>query len=296
MGKPVKLRIVFVLALLAAQFGCISRTRAVPMDQRLLPAETSTRAELIRSLQVKSGQIQTLQGTMSLDVSGGGLTGDEITEYRQTRGVVVIERPKQILFKVQAPIVGTTIATMVSDGQEYRVSVPLKNRFVVGDENIPTREKTAILNLKPQHIVRALFVDVTSYLNDPQVKPLFEEATLGTRRFYVFSFVNIAGQDVRLLERLWIDRTQHLQVSRKQIYNQEGKVEMDVEYLEYRSDNGIDFPNGIVIQRPIEDFTLKMTFTKATVNEKVMESAFVLERPPGSELVQPKTEAETRQR
>ncbi len=287
----------FVLALLLAQFGCVSRTRPVPMDQRLLPAETATQPELMRLVQAKSGRIQTLQGTMSLDVSGGGLTGDEITEYRQTRGIVVIERPHQILFKVQAPIVGTTIATMVSDGQEYRVSVPYKNRFVIGDENIPTREKTAILNLKPQHIVKALFVDIVPYLGDPQVKLLFEEATLGRRRYYVFSFIRVGSENVRLLERLWIDRTQHLQIARKQIFSPEGKVEMDVEYSDYHSDNGIDFPNAIVIQRPIEDFTLRMTFTKTTVNEKVVSTAFVLERPPGSELVRPKTEnSETRQR
>ena len=283
------MRIVFVLALLVAQFGCVSRTRPVPMDQRLLPAETAAQAELLGSLQAKSGQIRTLQGTMNLDVSGGGLTGDEITEYRQTRGVVVIERPKRILFKVQAPLVGTTVATMVSDGREYRVSVPFKNRFVIGDENIPTLEKTAILNLKPQHIVKALFVDITPYLGDPQVKPLFEEATLGRRRFYVFSFINIGGQDVRLLERVWIDRTQRLQVARKQIYDPEGRVEMDVEYSEYHSGDGIDFPGSITIQRPIEDFTLKMTFTKTTVNQEVVANAFVLERPPGSELIQPRT-------
>lgn len=284
------LRILFVLSILVTQAGCISRTRQVPMDQRLLPAETASREELFRSLEEKSARIQTLQGRLDLDVSGGGLTGDEITEYKQTRGAVVVERPKQIRFKVQAPILGTTVADMVSDGSEYHVSVPLKNKYFIGHENVPTKEKNPVLNLKPQHIVRALFVDIRPYLNVPDVRSLFEETTLLRRRYYVFSFISIRGQEAQLMEKLWVDRTENLRVSRKQIFGQGGKVEMDVEYSDYRSDNDIDFPAIIVIQRPIEDFTLKMIFTKTTLNEKVTADAFNLERPAGSQLVEPATE------
>ena len=41
-----------------------------------------------------------------------------------------------------------------------------------------------------------------------------------------------------------------------------------------------------MIQRPIEDYTLKMTFQKTALNDKLPDNAFNLERPEGSELVQ----------
>src|SRR6266404_8466574 len=124
-----------LLALVPA--SCISRKRVLPEEQRLLPAKTATRAELFQELEARSKAVQSLQGTISLDLSGGGAKPGVMTEYHQTTGYVVVDRPRQIRFKVVAPIVLSTIADMVSDGRQYRVSIPLKNQFFVGDANGP---------------------------------------------------------------------------------------------------------------------------------------------------------------
>jgi hypothetical protein len=42
----------------------------------------------------------------------------------------------------------------------------------------------------------------------------------------------------------------------------------------------------ILIQRPTDDYSLKMTFQKTSVNEKLAADAFNLEQPQGAELVQ----------
>lgn len=284
-----KLQMTFALALLLPA-SCISRTRVVPQEQRLLPAESSDRAELLRSLEQKSKQLQTLQATLALDVSGGGMASDRVRDYTDTKGQVIVERPARIHFKVQAPLVGTTIADMVSDGREYRVSIPWENKFFIGYEDVPTKHKNPILNLKPQHIVNAMFVDIMPYLNNRSITSTIEEAIVLRRRFYVFSFIDISGQAAQLIEKLWIDRTDKFRVTRKQIFGRDGKVETDVEFSGYERQGDVDFPQGIVIQRPVEDYTIKMTFQKTTINEELAAGVFILERPEGSELVQPATE------
>jgi len=282
-GITLKAEIVLILLLLFPA-SCISRKRVLPEEQRLLPAKTATRAELVQDLEAKSNSIQTLQGTVSLDLSGGGAKSGVLTEYHQTTGYVVVDRPKQIRFKVVAPIVLSTIVDMVSDGGQYRVSIPVKNQFFVGDVNAPANSKTALVNLRPQHLLDGLFIDVRPYLNKAQVKSVLEEAVQGRRSYYVFSFINIGGSEAQLMEKLWIDRTD-MQVSRKQVFAKEGRLETDVEYLDYQSEGAESFPQTVVIQRPLEEYTVKMTFLKAAFNQKLADDTFNLERPDGSELV-----------
>lgn len=279
-----KLKFLFVLLLLA-QASCISKKRVVPVDQRLLPAQSATRADLLHSLEEKSNQVQTLQATVALDASGGAMKTGVLTEYRQTKGFVLIDRPAHIRMKAQAPLALATVFDMVSDGREYRVSIPIKNKFIIGDTNAPAKDKNPILNLRPQHVVNALFVDIRPYLKDPQTRSTLEETTEGRRSFYVINFINIAAQDAELIEKIWIDRAD-LQVVRKQIFAKDGKIDTDVEYSEYEVKGSVPFPQVITIRRPNDDYTLKMTFQTTKLNETLAADAFNLERPAGSELVQ----------
>jgi outer membrane lipoprotein-sorting protein len=128
-------------------------------------------------------------------------------------------------------------------------------------------------------------VDIRPYSNNPQVKPVFEETVQGRRSYYVFSFINTAGSYGQTLEKLWIDRTD-LQISRKQVFSTDGRIETEVEYSNYQNDGESSFPHTVVIQRPIEEYTLKMAFQKATLNQQLPTDAFELERPEGSDLVQ----------
>jgi outer membrane lipoprotein-sorting protein len=274
-----------IALLLLGQVGCVATKRVVPADQRPLPAKTVSRVDLLTGLEEKSKQIRTLQATVALDASGGAMTTGVLTEYRQTKGFVIVDRPSHIRIKAQAPLALATVFDMVSDGKQYRVSIPIKNKFFVGNANTPGKEKNPILNLRPQHIVNALFVDIVPYMANPQVRSTLEEAVDGRRSFYVFSFINISEATAQLIEKLWIDRTS-LEVTRKQIFGTDGKVDTDVQYSGYERQGDVAFPSVILIQRPTDDYSLKMTFQKTSVNEKLAADAFTLEQPQGAELVQ----------
>ena len=284
-----KIRFLFLAALLA-QAGCnlASRKVQIPPDQRLLPAKSATKADLFQDLEEKSREIQTFRANMTLDVSGGGSQSGVLTEYRQTSGVLLVERPHKIRIRVYAPVVLSTIADMVSDGRQYRLSIPIKNQWSEGDVNVRINSKNPIANLRPQHFLDGLFVDITPYLNNPQVKYSFNLQTENRHSYYVFTFMNVSGEgpEVRTLEKLWIDRSENLEVTRKQIFGSDGNIETDVEYSNYQKEGNVRFPQMVVIHRPVEDYTLKLAFQKTTINEKLPDSTFYLERPEGSELVQ----------
>ncbi len=275
----------FVLATALLAAGCISTKRVVPEDQRLLPAKTASRAELLEGLKTQSQAIKSMTATVALDVSGGSLRTGVLTEYRQTKGFILVDRPNNIRVRAQAPLALATVFDMVSDGRQYRVSVPIRNKFIVGDATAPASNQNPVLNMRPQHLLSALFVDIMPLLANPQIRSTLEETSVGRKSYYIFEFINIAQPNADLVEKLWIDRST-LEVVRKQIFGRDGKVEADVEYTGYQDSGGTSFPQAIVIQRPAEDYTLKITFQKTVLNEQLAADAFVLERPSGSDLVQ----------
>ena len=274
-----------LLSLLLFQASCIKKTTVVPQAQRLLPAKNATRPELLQALQEHSRQISTLKATVGIDFSRGGAKSGVLDEYRETKGYVFVDRPFHIRVQVQMPIVLTTVAVMVSDGQEYRLSIPIKNQFAIENVNAPISPKSSLSNLRPQIFLDGLFVDVSRHMDKATVKALFEEAVVGIHSYYVFSFFDTANAEPELLEKIWIDRT-NLDVSRKQVFSREGRLETDVEYQDYHNEDGIRYPKVIVIHRPIEDFSVRLTFQQTTMNEKLDAKIFELPQPDGSELVQ----------
>ncbi len=281
------LRFKFHLIVLAAaviQASCISRTTHLPKDQQLLPAKTATRQELLELLQARSTSVRTFQGKPVLDLSGGGPKTGVLTKYTQTTGYVLVDRPSHIRVKVLLPIVLSTVLDMVSDGHELHLSIPVKNQCIVGDANAPPNPKYSLGNLRPQHFLDGLFVDVRPHLSDPRISHTLEEAIEGQHSFYVFSFISAGGKEAQLIEKIWIDRTD-MQIARKQIFGKDGKVETDARYSDYQDEGGIPFPKIVTIQLPIIDYTVKMTFQKTNMNEKLDENTFNLECPEGAELM-----------
>jgi outer membrane lipoprotein-sorting protein len=288
-GSQLRFACVLILFL---QAGCISKKHTVPQDQRLLPAKSATKADLMKDLEKTSKQIRTLSATVSLDASRGGPTSGVVTEYREAKGYVLAERPSNIRIKALIPVLGSTAFDMVSDGRKYYLSIPSKNQWAEGDVNAPADTKTAktkVVSLPPpQSFLDGLFVDISPYLENPDVLSTFQEATEGQRSYYVFTFMRKAesGRELQILEKLWIDRTRDLEVSRKQIFRPDGRIETEVEYSNYKSDGDVRFPETINMQWPVEEYSLKMTFQKTAFNQKLHDNTFNLERPAGSDLVQ----------
>jgi len=284
--QAISLKFRFILlSLLLIQVGCIKRTRNIPVDQRMLPAQTATRADLFQQLETRSKQVETLKGTMTIALSGGGPKSGKLTEYHETRATIIVERPNNIHVQVQLPIVLSTVANMVSDGSQYRVYLPLDKQYIVGDVTAPPSSKNTVKDLRPQQFMAGLFVDIRPHLNDPMVKPTFDEATEGIHSYYVFTFVHLGGSDAQTLEKIWIDR-QDMQISRKQLFGKDGRVEVDARYSNYETVGAIPFPTVVVLQLPLQDYTLKMTFQKIIFNETVPDNAFALPQPEGAKLVQ----------
>jgi outer membrane lipoprotein-sorting protein len=284
-----------VLATLVAFSGGCAGTKVVTNTIKNRPGENpvvldATREDLTEKYNAVARSVKTLNATVQLKPTAGSKYSGLIEEYHEVKAFLLAERPAKIRVIGQAPVIGKTVFDMVSDGDTFRVSIPTKNKFLVGSVALEKTSKKPIENLRPHHLLDALLW--------PEIQKkesvLFEEFNDETARYYVLTVLR-GGYQTEILRKIWFDRA-NLQVSRIQTYGPKGALVSDVRVSDWQpvdatappSDSATAaaiFPRVIRIQRPHDDYQLDLQITKITLNETIPAERFQLERPAGSELV-----------
>src|SRR3984957_1049641 len=145
----------WTLALVLAVFptlGCVLRTRPVEETYSKAPLKESTQQGLIDAINQQAEKIQSLQATVDIDTSVGGAKKGHVSDYKEIRGYVLARKPAMLHMIGLLPIVRTTAFDMVSNGQEFKVSIPPKNRFVVGRNDLQMENPDQPMeNIRPQN-------------------------------------------------------------------------------------------------------------------------------------------------
>jgi len=280
---PVLHSLLTLVFLLATVSCAVKRTTRVAPSVAPPPAREASPTDLVARVNAQSNAIQTLVATVDMEPTAGSVYSGVIKEYRDVRGFVLLEKPAMIRIVGQAPIVRTTIFDMVSDGREFRLSIPPKQKFLVGKNDLRRVAKNSLENLRPQHILEALLVPA---IDTGSEKYFIEEAAEGARRYYVVTLLELPeGGELVLKRKVWIDRSD-LNVARLQLYGPQGAYLEDVLYSGYQDFQGVNYPTRIEIARPAEDYRLALTIEKATFNQPLAPDKFVLNKPEGAELVE----------
>jgi hypothetical protein len=222
--------------------------------------------------------------------AGSTYTG-VIKQYHEINGFLVAQRPASIRAIGQAPVVGTNIFDMQSDGATFHIFIPSQHKFITGPTNLERPSAKPIENLRPQHLTGAIFWDV---IPDKSLA-LMEEAFEGASPYYVLTVVRNSGApesgengnatgDWEITKRIWFDRSD-LTVARIETYEPGGQMGSDIRYNGWSDFAGISYPHVIGLSRPSNDYTLRIEIIKATFNATIPADRFVLQQPPGTERV-----------
>src|SRR5215470_11467173 len=153
--RPVTL--VLTIALLSLS-GCLLRTERQVTRVSTNPLQDATLEQLITIINKEAGMLQTFVANVDIDFSAGGAKKGKVTDYTQVTGYILVRKPENMRMVVKAPVVRTNLADMVSDGRNFRLSVPPKNEFFVGTNQISKPSPEPLMNLRPQHILDALLL------------------------------------------------------------------------------------------------------------------------------------------
>jgi outer membrane lipoprotein-sorting protein len=285
--------------------GCAISKKTVVPPAEIRPAQTATAAQLIVAYDGQASAIRTMNAAVRMDPVAGSKYSGVIQQYHEVGGFILAARPAMIRVIGQAPVVAKDIFDMVSDGSRFSVYIPSKNKFLVGSTSLERPTANAIENLRPQHILDALFWP--AFPAGAQV--LFEEFDEPSQRYYVLTQLRQGDSGLEIARKVWFDRAD-LRVSRVQIYGAAGRLDSDIAYSNWQPEGdavattnssapagastaaasagapaGALFPRDIRITRPQQDYQLSVTITRLTLNSEVPADRFVLPQPPGTELV-----------
>jgi outer membrane lipoprotein-sorting protein len=271
--------------------GCITiKTRTTVKKEEIRPQLESSEDDLLASYNKQVKSVQSLQATVDLIPSTGTTYSGVIEEYHDVPGFILAQRPATVRVIGQAPVVAKNIFDMVADEKEFRIYIPSKNSFLVGTTALVRPSKKPLENLRPQHILEALFWPELS----PSANVLFEQFDFNVSRYYILTLLNQAkGGKLSIARKIWYSRTD-LQVSRVQIFGAGGKLDSDITYADWEpvtpaqgaaSASTDSFARDIHIWRPQDDYKLEVKILKLTLNEPITPDRFELAQPAGTELV-----------
>jgi hypothetical protein len=284
-----------VSAALAASlaWGCAaSHTTVVKPTGAPVALQTATKQQLIERYDEQAAAVTSLNASIKLTLTAGSTYTGVIKQYHEINGFILAQKPASVRMIGQAPVVGTNIFDMESDGKTFNVFIPSQKKFITGPANLERTSAKPIENLRPQHLTDAIFWEALL----EQGPVLLEEANEGASeemgRYYVLTVAQVEGgtgndataADWEIAQKIWFDRAD-LNVARIETYESGGKIGSDVRYSKWGTFGAVKYPREISLVRPSEDYKLEIEITKLTVNEEIAADRFVLSQPAGTELV-----------
>ena len=265
--------------------------------------QDGTREELLDRYNRVAHNTKTLNATVELKPTAGSKYSGVIDEYHEVKAFLLAARPAQIRMIGQAPVVGTTVFDMASDGETFRVFIPSKHKFLVGTVAAEKNSSKPIENLRPQHLLDALLWPEIRKEESTTLREFNDE----NARYYVLTVLR-GGYQLEVLREIWFDRAD-LHVARIETFGPKGLLVSDIHLADWRpidnalgqnaqaapSDGVTSFPRSIRLERPHDDYKLDLQVTKISLNEEIPAERFHLEQPAGAELVRVSDATESKQ-
>ena len=273
-----------LVCLLAVGFSsCFARRRLIARKgasatQTLLTADRQT---LLDSVTRQFEAVRDFNAEVDMVPALGTAEKSKITEYNDVRAYILFRGPSDIRLIGLYPIVRAKAFDMVSNGVDFKLYVPSRNRFLVGRNEIEQPSPNKLENLRPQHFLDALRVRPVDLKTE---KVLLMNLTDEDNAFYIIPVVHENGNgQLQLSRSIWFNRY-NLTIARQFIFDEKCNILTDARYSEWKAYDNVPFPKHIEINLPKDEYAVVIDVTKMDINKGVSQEKFALAQPEGSTL------------
>jgi hypothetical protein len=302
---------IFILALVILSCSCsgLVKTSDSSIPRLLTPLAEAKFEDLTQQLQPYT-DLQTLQA-WSVYIRFNDAEAAE--RYREAEAILVLKRPDKIRLIVQAPVLKSKVAEMVSESNRFKVAVYPSDykRFLVGTNDadysnwratLGEKGKSALIAARPFHFTEALMmrpldcsgsriicVIEETIIEEPDPQKGAKKGARALRSFYVISEAEKPSEEnapARVRRRFWFDRTSGARFARQQIFDNKGELVTEVSYSDYKNLNGESkslWPGMILVSRPHDGYSARLTFSedRFKINPQLPANAFAMENTEG---------------
>ncbi len=299
--------------------GCLS-PKSEQKPKRLETSDATLQE--LEGMVNQQASISSLRSKVYLEIRDDTFAVNGVTKkYPTADATVVVQQPENILLNIEVPVLGSDIAQMTSNGTNFRIAV-LKDRsdgkfisFLKGTnhrdysslqesaaqlaakEGKQTEEDAkAFSNLRPQHLATALLmqpIDKTSfsYVMSSIIQEEFDvNAKKKSPTQWIFRGYYLMDElektdngDMRIRRRFWFDRVGGINLTRQQLFTENGEIESDISYGKFGTFSGvpnIQLPLEVTLTRPEEKYQVRLIHkspSNVTINHEYPNRAFLLE-------------------
>ncbi|HJZ97077.1 MAG TPA: DUF4292 domain-containing protein [Candidatus Solibacter sp.] len=279
--RRVHLLLFCLLCLICLLPGCLVRRRSIAQKGAgpNHPLLTADRQTLLDSITRQYDSVRDLNAQVNMVPALGTVEKSKITEYKDILAYIIFKKAAKIRIIGLYPVVRTKAFDMASTGDEFRLHVPSRNRFLVGSSEIRQLSPNKLENLRPQHFIDAILVKP---VDSAKEKVLLENFTDEDNAFYVLHVVHENGNGQLILARtIWFGR-ENLMLARQLIFDAGGNILTDARYSDWKAFDNVPFPKHIEINRPRDEYAVVIDITKMDINKGVADDKFVMEQPEGT--------------
>jgi outer membrane lipoprotein-sorting protein len=277
-----------LMAIAPALTGCLTHTRSVPKTRPADVVLNATLDQLLKNVDMQYDAIQTINSAVEIAATTGGARQGQVIEHPSFGGYIFLRKPEDLRVLLRVPILGSQALDMVSDGKNWKLWIPPRRIAMVGTNEVTKPSTNGLENLRPAVIFDSLVVrglgadqivvltqDTRVIQNPVNKKDLIEEPD------YDLEILDQPhGQTAHTVRVIHISRA-NLLPYQQDIYGPDGTVITRALYSNYQKFGDIPFPMKIQIDRPVDQYSLTVTMTKLTLNQKLDDDQFELKIPEG---------------
>jgi hypothetical protein len=140
--------------------GCLFRA-SHPVQVRMSTAQLKEASleQLVSSINANAARLNSFKATVDIDTSVVEQKKGKSKDYPQLRGYVLVRKPDMMRMILLVPVVRGTAADMVSNQNNFSLSIPSRKEFWVGSNHEVSKPSPQWFeNVRPQHIKDAMLL------------------------------------------------------------------------------------------------------------------------------------------
>lgn len=258
-------------ALLLAGCSLFPTTRKLPVPKQPTITQTVAPEELVDQLNKRWDGMNALTATVEIQATELKSKEGVAKDFPSCRGFILMRKPEML--RVVAQYFGVRVFELGSDGQNFTLSIPQKNKAIEGSNTLEKRSTNELENLRPGFFFDAMMVRGlepddyysvsadTETIEDAQKKHLYivPEYILNVTR-------HNPGSHIEVPVRVITFHRDDLLPYQQDLYDAKGNLETQVAYTRYKDYGGSKYPSVVTIKRPLEGIQLVLTVERVVEN------------------------------
>jgi outer membrane lipoprotein-sorting protein len=265
--------------------GCVVRRRVITrkgtggkVATNLLVAD---QASLIDTIAKHYNAVHDFSATVDMTPAVGTAEKSHITEYKDVTGYILFSKPSFTHIIGLYPVIRSKAFDMVSDGKIFKLYLPSRNLFLVGNNDVEKPSANKIENLRPEYFLEAM---LPNPVDEKTNKIMMTNMTDEDGAYYIVHEIHEGpnGQ-LRMHRSLWFNRLDLL-LARQLLFDGSGNILTDARYSGWRPYDNISFPKHVDFNRPQDGIGVVLDIVKMDINKGVPEDKFTLTQPEGTKV------------